>query len=282
VSILPKSGKSGYLIGVPSAGGTVVIPIYSWNFGQSSIRPTYRTSRSSMFPVRTKGVVDETLTIRGVNPLQNDWLNTLIIGDAVNFQVGWHDLSVTPKKRRYVNFRGCLTEIRDDFIYSQTNQPGYSWQVSFYGTTLSKELLLADFLPFEGDSVVCFNKSCEMYIQTSDSEINYIIKHVQSASLVQTLVRQQYKTSRSNMRNVEQRGVRDYTASLVVEGDFDYWITASSFNALGHTYSFHYGPTLGEAVTPPKPMVVESITNLNVDVRTGELIRATVNLGVAG
>lgn len=275
--ILPQSGKSGFLIGRTSSLSEVPIPIYSWQFTNRKQRTTYRTSRTLGFPTGHSGVQDESLSIRGAGYQNLDWFSTITTLPSVLFDLGWNILQTG--KRNTVEVQASLSELRFDFNYSNTNQPGFSWTANFTGVRTQKIITEEDGIAT--DLVLCFARPCQLTITTTDPVYTGgILQHVRNASLIQKFERPQYRTSRSNQRPVEVNGVKDVHASLTIDGDFDYWFNDATLDIPAWQYKFFYG--LGAPdFFGNNLMKIDSVDNLQVNIQTGELVSATVNLSAA-
>lgn len=272
--IVPQSGKSGFLTFTQSG---VPIPIYSWQFSNRKQRTTYRTSRTEGFPTGHSGVQGESLSIRGAGYQYASWFTDITTLPSVLFNLGWSNLLTG--KRNTVAVQASLSELRFDFNYSSTNQPGFSWAANFVGVRTEK--IITEEIGIPLDLVLCFSRPCTLKVTTTDpAYTGGILKHLKNASLIQTFERPSYRTARSNQRPVEVNGVKDVHVSLSIDGDFDYWFNDVTLDAFAWQYKFFYGAGAAEFFGN-NLMKIDSVDNLNVNVYTGELVSATINLSAA-
>lgn len=279
VTISPLSGKHGFLRWSTSST-YIPIPIYSWTFSSRNIRPTYRTSRSLNLPVRTGGILEEILVVRGVHYEPVGFFTSLFTASFQSFEIGWYNLG-TGKKVWIPIVSAALQEFRVEFIYTQTNQPTFVWTAVFTGIGVSKTFTEAIANP-DDFTIVCPElKGCQRTITSTDSSMP-LLQHIRNATVLWSFIRPKYRTSRSNHRFADQKDVFDLTANLTVEGNFDYWLSLSQLDVLfftpARTYSFYASSTVSFGNLK---MRITSIDNINVNIETGEIVSANVNLGAA-
>ena len=283
MTIAPISGKTGFLYW--TFADPFCIPIYSWNFSQTNFRPTYITSRTNNNPIRSPGVIEGRLTITGASATGidlNQFFGELLLNPTNEFIAGWHDIFNSVD--RYYKVVGMLSELLVNYNYTQSSEPGFTWSATFTNTKVTTLTSDASIFLTIDEPVICFMPPCTFPIRTSDLSHNAgIIKHVRSATLTEIYNLPNYRTSRQSP--VITQSVIDRIVSLVIDGNFDYWfdmMQTDEGSALNpRDYEFYYGPGITDFF-PLERGVLNSIDNLQVDVRTGALISATINLGVAG
>lgn len=289
--VLPKSGMGGFLrwnANVPPYAPTW-IPIYSWTHSLRNNRAEYRTSISNNKPVGTDGIVEGFFTIQGAGTNFPGLFDDIVVSQAPQFDAfGWFDFAAN-KKRLFDTISCLTTEFRVDFNYSQTVQPSFVWQATFNTRFSYNELVEENLAPmFTGvdyDTPLCVQKPCTLPVTTTDTTYfpvgspgQSVIQHIRNASLIQTFERPKYYTS---LGICQSKAVSDIRATLTVDGDFNYWIDQCGLPPSDKfDYSFYYGSGINDAFFLHNAKV-DNVDNLNVNVQTGELISATVNLSIA-
>lgn len=284
--VLPKSGATGFVRWLAPA--PTWIPVYGWTYSIRNSRIDYRTSFSNNKPVGTNGIVEGFFTIQGAGTNYFDLFTEIVTDQIVDFDAfGWFDF--VANKKRIISSTVCFTnEFRVDFNYSATTQPSFVWQASFTSlfqyNELKEENLSPMFTGVDYDHPLCVQKPCTLPITTTDTTYfpigspgQSLIQHVRHASIVQTFERPRYFTP---LGICSSKGVSDIRVSMVVDGDFNYWIDQCGLGLSKKDYSFYYGSGINDAFFLHNGKV-DSVDNLNVNVRTGELISATVNLSIA-
>lgn len=277
---LPNSGATGFAVW--NGPTSIHFPIYGWAHSLQNNRQEYRTAISKGGPVGTNGTVDSAFTIKGAGYNIPELFEDIISQQPAFTTIGWYDFKVN-KKRLFPILLMLTNEFRVDFNYSQTPQPGFTWQASFTHQydweALEEENLSPMFTGIQYDHPQCFIKPCTLHITTSDYSYfpSGIIQHVRNASIVQTFERPRYRTS---LGLCNAKAVTDIRASLVIDGDFNYWIDQCGLFNSKFEYHLLYGSGPAEYFTLQETKV-DSVDNLNVNVQTGELISATVNLSIA-
>lgn len=266
----------GFVNLLPPGSGVIDIPIYSWAISTNQRRTNYRTSGSSGYPVRRAGIIEEILVIRGVDyPVQ---YNVGIEAQVKNtYQLGWIDWNLG--HRKIVEFDSILNRYEIFINYSKAI-PIFEWSATFNGVDNQKLFTGIAIPPGTDNNILCRSNFCERTITTTDPSLNSgFVKHVRQLNLVAELESKKYVTSASNNRQVDSFGVPDVTASMVVEGDFDYWLSHISMFDDAYDYKIYWGTGLSDYYSLPS-MKVLAVRDINVNVRTGEMISATVELGV--
>lgn len=291
--IIPRSGKNGFLL----ISG-LDIPIYSWLFNKTMNRIEYRTAQTRNYLKRLEGFNTEQIVLRGTNfnspfgsaftyydsDLSNSSSSSLssIGSDVVfDFYIGWNDFLVGV--RRAINAKALVLEDRIDINYFSSAEPTNIWTTTLVGVINEKQILTYDLLP-QLDAPLCALKKCDMIITTSDLSLHTgRVNHVKRASIIKTITRSPYRTSDTNNHYGATFGLPDKIVELEVQGDFDYWIN-EAFDPPGdisRDYKFYYGSNFATDFWPAYNMKILGADNFIVNIQTGELIQATVHLGVS-
>lgn len=274
MTVLPLSGKSGVMI----YQSQVELPVYSFLITGSQARPTYRTANSENFPRRTSATLNEIIVIRGVQPVPPFFQFTLEPDGLFLFNIGWNELALG--KRKLITIQALMQEFRIEYNYFSSPLPSFIWTATFLGSSGTPIIQTQDITSFV-DVILCSDKLCNKTITTTDAQLNSgFVQHVKKATLIYNIERNSYATSNSFKHIVGNTGVKDRKIELDIEGDFDYWWNNLLIADTRHDYSFFYGFGASEKWSYPK-MKITDVGNFIVNIQTGELISATVQLGAA-
>lgn len=277
-SMFPKSGRDGFVIWNSLLSGDLEQPIYSWMFSTQQRRSKYRTSRSEGFPVRRSGSIREQLTINGV-----DYVPPFIYYSDVStirqtLSIGWNDFA--NNERQMIECDLVWNNFIAEFNYVAGVSPAFQWVGNLSGVVNRKEFTTEPLAPFE-DVIRCPGAICNRLITTTDTFLNSgEVHHVKKATIRGELTRKEYMTSRSNNRPVANSGVPDIFLTFDIEGDFDYWVDQVNDYEQINDYRIYYGDGIND-FWPALNMKAEAVNNLIVDVTTGKMISATIELAAA-
>ena len=262
--IIPLSGKSGYVRWFQNQL-THIIPIYSWDFTATKQLTQYRTSASFNFPVGFDGVKRETIIIKGADFFPS-FLNVAFEQNVIEFRLGFSGKSI--------HCFAALDFFQLDWNYGVVNGPVFMWTASFTGVVEDKEFA-NDVAFLSDDEPYCFPTTCDLLIVRNGIEV----QHVAQASIKVSQQRPYFVTSISNNHPKAELGPLNTDAALIVEGDFDNWLTFLN-NPLKHLYTFSI-----KSQYPAQPdlysianMKVNNISNLISNVQTGALVSAAISL----
>lgn len=270
MTLLPQSGKNGYMI-----WDAIEIPIYSWNYSELNERTWLKLSHTENIPYRNFGPTKEEFLLVGVDYIPA-FLADPAINDTIEFELGWIDFFLLVRNK--VEVRAMLVEYTIQLLYHKTNQPSYMWMARFIGCTTDKEF---DAEPIHAinDHVRCQASQCGNLIITTDTTLNGgSVEHVRNARLTTIYDRPLLVLSDSNNHLTETIGGFDYIIDMTLEGDFDYWNEQVNSNAR-FDYAFFYDGIA--ASFQYANMKAISLSNVNVDLRTAEVISASLRLGAS-
>lgn len=269
--ISETSGRTGYMMydGVPE-------PIYFWTGTARNNRTTYRTSATQNQPTRHKGPKEEILTIRGVNFVPAFLSDT---NGGIVFELGWNeDLTLFENRRRIVT-SAMLMQFQIEFNYFSSPLPSFSWTAVF--TNVLSNIEIADTSGIIDTDPICAEPLCSNYITTTDTSLHTgFVQHVRSAVVTFIYQRPLYRTSESDNHFTVTNGSFDRILDLVIEGDFDYWMNEVEVEDIARSYQFLYGTGAGQWWSVDNMKAI-SISDILVNVQTGEIISANVQLGAA-
>lgn len=267
-----RSGRDAFLI-----IDEVEYPIYNWIFSASQLYIPYRTAASGLYPVRTSGVMSQTVTIIGVANSTNipDFSD---IYNTISFYIGWNreDSLI----RDAILFHGMLVQYQVNFNYSSTTSPSFTWVATFIAIN-PPEFGTKQFA-FE-DKTLCARQPCVNLITTTDTDLySGFVKNVVSASINYDYLRPEYRVASSAGYPYAISAVKDVTVEMMIQSDFDYWLSKTADPLQSpYTYRFHYGSGISDYYETPQ-MKVTDILNLTASAQTGQISSANIRLAITG
>lgn len=271
MTLLPQSGRNGYMI-----WNSEEIPIYAWNYSELNERTVLKLSHTENIPYRNFGPTKEEFIITGVDYIPS-WLGDPAFDETLVFELGWIDFSLLV--RNQVEIRAMLVEYSIQLLYLNQNQPSYMWMARFIGCTTDKDFTTDVILPIN-DHVRCQDSQCGNFIISSDVTLNGggSVQHVRTARLTTVFDRPLLVLSHSANHLAETIGGYDYLIDMTIEGDFDYWNDQVNSNNRWDYAFFYNGLAASFQYANMKAI---SLSNINIDLRTAEVISASLRLGAS-
>lgn len=240
------------------------LPITNFKFSSTNNRIKRYLANGGNWPRREAGTHNSQLSVSGLDFYPN------FLDDEITISVGWLTGSIFD----YVDFVGVPVKIDYEFDFRIGANPPFQWTISLEGTSESKDFLT---VPEEViNTIFCDVRSCGPITTTDASLHSGEVFHVRKAVYSVLFQRPMRYLANSNNRIAPSTGLYDGVLSFEIEGDFDYWTDLAEHEDTARVYRIYHG---SEYIETPLMSVI-SVTDLVANVQTGEIISATVNLGV--